>query len=324
MIDQKLIERYRKGTATPDDLERLNAFLRGKDVSDLESLMHLDWREDANWNAEVSPGETNQAFNELETILNDIKKTKRIRRIGRITSSAAVILLLIGLGFWRYFAAEDNVVFYSTTFGEQEELMLPDGSKVILNANSELRFNREWSDSETRRVWLRGEAYFDVVKKYEEKLKFKVKTEDLDVEVLGTRFVVNNREKGTSVFLEEGAIRLNTNLEVSDTVLMEPGDLVKYSSQEKKITEHQRSDADVYTSWTDQVLTFRSASAAEVLAKMEEIYGVHFKIEDPEILKQSVTTGVPMEDREVAILFIGRALGVEFIEKNDTLHIRGK
>lgn len=88
---------------------------------------------------------------------------------------------------------------YATQYGEQRVVELPDHSVVSLNANSTLRFRNDWSQANTlREVWLDGEAFFSVQKQEGAAgpAKFIVHTNDLDVEVLGTRFNVSNRMAG--------------------------------------------------------------------------------------------------------------------------------
>jgi len=106
----------------------------------------------------------------------------------------------------------------STPAGGQYQLILPDGSKVWLNALSTIRYPSSFSGSD-RVVQLNGEAYFEVAK--DESRPFRVTARDLNVEVLGTAFNVNSYEDEPSIrtSLLQGSVRLvrgNTRLVLRD------------------------------------------------------------------------------------------------------------
>ena len=73
------------------------------------------------------------------------------------------------------------------------EILLPDGSAVTLNANSKLQYYTH----SARKVWLEGEAFFEVKKIPETAEPFQVVTNDLTITVLGTTFNVNSRNEQT-------------------------------------------------------------------------------------------------------------------------------
>ncbi|HMP29959.1 MAG TPA: FecR domain-containing protein, partial [Saprospiraceae bacterium] len=73
-----------------------------------------------------------------------------------------------------------------TEYAQNRNVILPDGSTVILNAKSSLRYSKNWKDAENRKVWLDGEGYFSVVKGVSLGQKFEVITNGLSVVVEGT------------------------------------------------------------------------------------------------------------------------------------------
>ncbi|MFD2967017.1 FecR family protein [Sphingobacterium bambusae] len=109
------------------------------------------------------------------------------------------------------------------------KLTLADGTAVWVNSKSELRFPTTFSGSE-RRVFLRGEAYFEVAKNAEK--PFYVKTEDAEVKVLGTHFNVSTYGKASKTSLEEGRVEVSSN---DKTVLVFPGQSVQWSNGELKV-----------------------------------------------------------------------------------------
>ncbi len=125
---------------------------------------------------------------------------KRKQRFLQPLAIAASVALLISLGF--YFLSGSPKITHKTHFGEILKIKLQDGSNVTLNSNSSLSYY----ENESRKVWLSGEAFFQVDKKIATNAKFWVLTDDLSVEVFGTSFNVNTKKEKTAVFLEEGNI----------------------------------------------------------------------------------------------------------------------
>ncbi len=77
---------------------------------------------------------------------------------------AAVFIGLVVLSASLFFILQrDNTLQYRTQFGETKNLLLPDSSTVILNANSKLTYSSDWNSKDLRKVWLEGEAFFSVV-----------------------------------------------------------------------------------------------------------------------------------------------------------------
>ena len=142
-------------------------------------------------------------WNKLEAKIQAKKmKPERKVRFLKQFSVAVSLLLLISVGF--YFINSNTKVTHNTNYGEVLNIKLQDGSDVTLNSNSSLSYYK----NESRKVWLSGEAFFQVDKKVVTNAKFWVLTADLSVEVYGTSFNVNTKKKKTDVFLEEGSIWL--------------------------------------------------------------------------------------------------------------------
>ena len=116
-------------------------------------------------------------------------------------SVAASILVLLGIF---YFLNQPEK--YVSGIGEQLAIILPDNSKVILNANSTLSFNKNnWN--ENRNLNLNGEAYFKVEKGSD----FVVETKEGKVTVLGTQFNVKTDTDFFEVICYEGKVKAETN-----------------------------------------------------------------------------------------------------------------
>lgn len=158
--------------------------------------------------------------------------------------------------------------------GTGTETILPDGTKVCLNASSSISFNRHFGRS-TRDVTLEGEGYFEVVS--DSSKPFRVHTGNACVIVKGTTFNVQSYadESEITVSLIEGAVLLNT---ASDEVALTPGNCAIVSRKDDKIRV-ERADPFV-SEWTKGKYVFSDKSIPEILQRVERNYGVRFVYAD--------------------------------------------
>lgn len=208
-------------------------------------------------------------------------------------SSAAGILLLLGVVGFYFFNKEPLMQDYTTGNGERQTLKLPDSSVVQLNANSTLHFFPEkWSDGLQREVWLEGEAYFEVQKKAVG-TRFIVHAGDMQVAVLGTRFNVRARGEKTEVVLAEGKVELAV---AQQKIIMQPGDRVAYSKSDGNV-ETKRVKASDYAAWKDGIAVFNS-SLREVVKELEIRYGISFRIENEALKNRHIQLSAPADNLE--------------------------
>jgi transmembrane sensor len=214
-----------------------------------------------------------------------------------IAASFAGIIVLAGL-LW-FYLQQPQIIKYQTGFAEIQSIVLPDGSKVKLNANSTLSLKKNWQKATFREVWLNGEAFFSVVHTADDR-KFVVHASDaVNVEVLGTEFNVYERGKETRVLLTSGQVKLNI-LESGTTqqVLMQPGEQVEVVMEDDNTYRHQQKlvNAEVVTAWTDRKLVFDNTPLAEVVTVLEVTYGIEISIEDTALLEKKLWGSVPLGD----------------------------
>lgn len=221
----------------------------------------------------------------------------RRRKVRRRLAIAATFALLILFAGWIWFGRYHSMETVRTEYAEWKSIYLPDSSLVKLNANSEIRFTRNWTSGVDRKVWLKGEAFFEVTKDAQG-AKFTVFTDDLAVVVLGTAFNVRSRDELTQVFLKEGQIRLDLGEEEK---LLKPGDFIAYSAKEKAVKTFKQTTEELHTSWKDGSLIMRDKIVADVVKKIEEIFGYEVIVQDPGLLQEHRTVGIPMNEIEAAI-----------------------
>ena len=272
----------------------------------------------------TDPQKLEEYFKEINRRVNAEKAKKRSKIISPVFSfksvaAVASILLMAGIAGWFWLGQQVEYQIYKTGYGEWETVSLPDGSTVKLNANSELKLINNWAEENERKVWLKGEAFFEIEKKTSTGAKFFVIANDISVEVLGTSFNVNNRGEKTEVFLTEGKIKLEAD---SKETYMVPGDFIAYSSTKKEIIENRKNVNDLHDSWKDGVLIMQTTSVKKILDKIEELYGVTFLVEDSSLLESKTTVRIPMDKFDITLPILQKTLGVNIEKKEEVLIVK--
>lgn len=162
-------------------------------------------------------------------------------------------------------------------YGKRSDITLADGTKIWLNAGSQLSYPVSFTGS-SREVYLSGEAFFDV--ESDPSKPFHVITGDMKIKVTGTRFNVTSyaNDKTTQTVLVSGKVSARKNKRFSHYVDIEPGERIIYNKSEDKI-EKDKVDVELYSSWIEGYLIFDNEPVGEILRKLERYYNKHILIE---------------------------------------------
>jgi len=241
------------------------------------------------------------------------------RRFFRFFAVASVILAAVFSGW----LARDLVLFrsYHTGYGEIRKLNLPDGSRVVLNANSELRVPRFSFGRKDREVFLGGEASFQVVHTPDYK-RFRVKTlGSMAIEVLGTSFNVYSRSSGTKVVLQEGKVRLRYKDGDKDEALeMKPGDLATMDPQ-GNVSISRTDQPHQYSSWKFHRFVFENLTFREITERLEEVFGTKVLIESRELADELITGSFMALDAEELLDLLSEAQDFTYKKAGDRIVI---
>ncbi len=183
-------------------------------------------------------------------------------------------------------------------YGKRFDLLLSDGTQVKLNAGSSMRYPVHFVKGEDRKVFLKGEAYFDVAK--DKAHPFVVNANDVNVEVLGTQFNMSYypEDDAISTVLVEGSVKLYNGGSVilnQDSTLLMPGHLAAWDK-----TTHEMSvkevDTQIYTAWKDGSLLFKNASFKNIRMKLERHFNVAIENKYPFLEDQIYTASFTNEN----------------------------
>lgn len=203
----------------------------------------------------------------------------------RFTQVAAAILLLLTttLGIYIYTQREtpspDMVV--SVDKGQKANLVLPDGSKVWINADSKLTYGSQFNKRE-RILRLEGEAYFEVSP--DKKRPFIVQTKDLSVKALGTSFNVKSYkdEQQTSTVLMTGKVEVRSQ---EECLILNPNEQIVFHKENQRMTKTSVSDANEFSRWRENTLSFQSETFENIAHTLERYYNIKIIFESDAIKK---------------------------------------
>lgn len=236
------------------------------------------------------------------------KKTLQVIASG-VAACFAIFLVL------NFFGINQDIdrVTASTPFAEKKELLLPDGSTVILNANSSISYSEDWGEAAEREVWLQGEAFFEVVKAYNESktsVPFVVHSENLDVKVLGTSFNVGERRGHTEVTLVTGKVKLENKLKKNDSQYLEPGEHAEISVSDREIKKSV-VDTEKYSSWIDDKIIFEKTALLEIKNVLQDHFGYEVIFQDEEITDRKFTGVIKTDNLDVFLRTLEISFDVE-------------
>jgi len=169
-------------------------------------------------------------------------------------------------------ASHINLHTISTPKGVQHQVVLPDGSRVWLNAASSLRFPTAFTGS-ARQVKLTGEGYFEVAKN--KQMPFKVEANGTTIEVLGTHFNLKAypEEKATTTTLIEGSVKVS---QANVSKLLRPGQQAKWQEAQKDL-KVMPVELDEVLAWKNGLFQFNETPIPEVLRQVARWYDVEYQ-----------------------------------------------
>lgn len=215
----------------------------------------------------------------------------------------------------------------NTPRGGQYRLVLPDGSKVWLNAESSLTYPIEFSNA-SRVVKLDGEAYFEVVPNYlanGKRVPFIVKTTDQNVEVLGTSFNINayNNEGVTKTSLLEGSVRVSLASELNNTKIakiLKPGQQSRL--RDKTNFSVENIDLSTAFAWKDGMFSFQNADIQELMRQFERWYDVQVRY-DGKVPEETFSGKIYRNDQITKLYELLTYYGLSYTVQGRVITIKG-
>ncbi|MES2848804.1 MAG: FecR family protein [Bacteroidota bacterium] len=370
-----LIARKLSGEATTEELQELEQQLRQHpDAGYPKEVFHDLWQSPVQQDRQYSETRYKELVQQIKSMGIDegrftqddhfinnsqeeetpVKSSKR-RWIVALVSAAAVFLIAGGIYFLQSGGNSSAGIAeaqlknqISTKNGSKTSLVLPDGTKVWLNAGSELVYDKNYGNK-LREVSLVGEAYFDVVKNPER--PFLIHTRKMDIKVLGTAFNVKcyPGEKTTETSLVRGSIEVTLKdrqekimLKPNEKLVINNNDYIPVKENRKQAQEVSKTagtlvekpiislshltfyPADstvIETAWVQNRLVFSGENFEEVALKMERWYNVRIKFNNEKLKDEPLTGNFEKETVGEAFRALQLACPFSFTMKNDEITI---
>lgn len=276
-----LFKRYLDGRTTPQETQELIQHICDNDNRQAKALL------DELWNNPTEKLPTEKAERILDSIISEQKNITSFRRKqdflrwAKIAAVVSVFALCIAALYVTLFSSHDNLRPTAITQSTQhQQLTLPDGSTVILNASSTLEYPDSFSDEPTRTVRLTGEAFFNIV--HNAAKPFVVQTGTLTTTVLGTAFNVKAypNENDITITVTRGKVRVNDASILLG--VLNPDEQITFFKASRQ-TKQQVVESKETIAWTDNDIYFDDISIEDAARKLEQRFHVKIRFANDQV-----------------------------------------
>jgi ferric-dicitrate binding protein FerR (iron transport regulator) len=237
---------------------------------------------------------------------------------------AAAALIILGIGAITFFTNR-SVNFsneISITSNENQrnlQVDLPDGSRIFLNRNSELRYRTDFG-KDSRAVKLTGEAFFEISPDKEK--PFSIDAGKAIVQVVGTSFSVltDNGSSEVEVFVKTGKVLLSEKSD-NKSLQLDPGYIGRTDSGNlgKSVNEDPN-----YLAWNTGKLEYKGDKLEIVFRDLKKFYNMNIVADDPSIMELPWTSPIDYESQDKIIFLICRSFNLSYSKVGDVYHLSEK
>lgn|SRR5690606_13340428 len=187
-------------------------------------------------------------------------------------------------------------------YGKRTKVRLSDSSIVWLNSGSKLAYPASFN-KDKRRVYLEGEAIFDVA--HDKSHPFTVIAKDFEIEVLGTVFNVSNYPDDLSIntVLKDGSVKIQYkgNSVTDQSIIIKPGTLASYSKGSRNIST-ATVDIDKYFSWREGIIIFKNDNLKDIMKQISRYYNASIEIKNKQLENQTFSGSLDLKETVEQVL----------------------
>jgi transmembrane sensor len=241
----------------------------------------------------------------------------RGRRTGfgwmRVAASVAITVAIGILGYWIFNdrTKEMTIVAQKTVLNDT----LPDGSVVTVNKGSSISYSSQFK-GETRRVSLKGEAFFNVTPN--KKKPFVISVNDVQITVVGTSFNVKTISGNTEVIVETGIVKVTR---AGKTVELKANEETIAGAKDSLLTKEKVSD-QLYKYYRTKEFVCDDTPLWKLVEVINEAYNSHIVIGNPALRNMSITTTFNNESLDQVLNVISLTLNITIIKEGDTITLQ--
>ncbi len=289
-MQEKDLIKFIKGDASPDEKKIVVEWIK-KDSKHQKQFNLLKAEYVASNLDSLSDIDVNAQYQRFHS-----KRTKKKRYYYTAIAASIVVPFMMWYMFTS-FPGNDSVVdtieilntttkYVATSHGGYKTVVLPDGSTIVLNANSSLTYPITFTDS-IRKVTLIGEAFFDI--KRDVTKPFIVTTDHINIRVLGTSFNVKSYPKDEKVetTLVTGKVEVFQQ-QKEKPIVLEPSQRAIFDKEKSNI-KVDRVDSKNIVAWQEGKLIFDKTPLKQVVLDLNRKYNVEFTIKSDSLLQYKYT-----------------------------------
>lgn len=238
----------------------------------------------------------------LEGRLQAVRHRHKLTKAGAVVAGC-LVMLLSGSWIWleKPHLLQDIRADYVSARGEQKTLELPDGSTVLLGADTAV--DVEISDLERRVQILRGTAFFSV---QPSDIPFIVGASNGEARVLGTAFDVSIAENNVTVTLEHGSLQVRADGK-NEAVILKPGEEVSYNAE--GIGQVQKVNLDEAMAWHEKRYVFTNARLADVINYIGRYRDGRIVVIGSDLAEQRISGSFALENTDAALASVQSIVG---------------
>lgn len=235
---------------------------------------------------------------------------------------AAVLVLGLVLTFSWIYVSRMNGTVRVLAREEPVELVLEDGTEVTVNRHSSLRYSKSFN-MEDRKVYLNGEAWFDVAR--DTSMPFVIDAGAALVEVLGTSFNVNAyRDNPTvEILVESGLVALSAKTDQKELIVMQAGAGGSYNKSLKQLKLISTPDPNDI-SWKTRELFFDGSTLQEVCTHVSKVYGVDLVIMNEVLSSCQITVTFRDQSLESILRVLELTLDLKISREGKEIRLDGE
>ena len=284
MIDDALIIRYFSDDITSEERLAVHKWLDESEENQrvAERIYYIKYASDT-----IQAIRATDAHADLRKVWKKIRNRRpRLWMMWARAAAIACLLLIPAIFYLQFNDKHSGLIGMSIHVpeGSISSMVLPDGSKVWLNAGSQLSYGNGYGISD-RIIQLNGEGFFDV--RTNTRLPFEVEADGIVVCARGTQFNVKAYPDDPTVtaVLTEGVIEIISPDRLHQrAITLQPGQMAVYNRADRQLAVKSIEKPGLYASWKDQSWLIEGATLGELAPVLQRRYAVKV-VFDNEILK---------------------------------------
>ncbi len=319
-VTPELLEKYYLGNCSEEESAAVEQWQLNTDAEEeVNALSQLEHHQTAD-----------QVWKELSLFIHPetrqplpVAAKSRYKMLFRI---AACLLLLAGTLLF-YHLNQTNQKQETSTLptytsvkipkGKKGSLVLPDGTTVTLNSESELKYPVRFATN-SRKIYLSGEAYFKVAK--DKARPFSIYTEHTITRVLGTVFNLKAYpHEAVTLNVEEGVVRFGSKTTLANTGIYTAGQQGIFNTA-NILTRSATSDPTA-ANWKTNKLVFNGQPLSEIIPVLERWYNVHIKLNNRQLSNSGFTGSFDNPSLSFVLDRMGYVMKFNYSIQEDTINI---